>query len=252
MATFSDTLIERLAEADQVTVLTGAGISAESGISTFRDPGGLWEKFEPQELANVEAFLDNPELVQGWYRHRRQVVEEAEPNAGHRALADLEEHVPTVSVVTQNVDALHHRAGSGTVIELHGNITDNYCRDCERAVGPEIVDAAIQEGEPARCPDCDGLVRPDVVWFGEMLPPDAMERADAATEQADVFLSVGTSAVVYPAARLPVVAREQGAYVAEVNPDTTGVTDAVHESIRGPAGEILPALVDAVAARRAR
>jgi NAD-dependent deacetylase len=250
MATFSDTLIERLAEADQVTVLTGAGISAESGISTFRDPGGLWEKFEPQELANVEAFLDNPELVQGWYRHRRQVVEEAEPNTGHRALADLEGHVPTVSVVTQNVDALHHRAGSGTVIELHGNITDNYCRDCERAVGSEIVDAAIQEGEPARCPDCDGLVRPDVVWFGEMLPSDAMERADAATEQADVFLSVGTSAVVYPAARLPVAAREQGAYVAEVNPDTTGVTDEVHESIRGPAGEVLPALVDAVAARR--
>jgi NAD-dependent deacetylase len=249
MAEFSDTLLDRLAGADRVTVLTGAGISAESGISTFRDPDGLWEKFDPQELANVEAFLDNPELVQGWYRHRRQVVEEAEPNAGHRALADLEAHVPTVSVVTQNVDALHHRAGSGTVIELHGNITDNYCRDCERAVGPDIVDAAIQEGEPARCPDCDGLVRPDVVWFGEMLPSDAVARADAATEQADVFLSVGTSAVVYPAARLPVAAREQGAYVAEVNPDTTGVTDEVHESIRGPAGEILPALVDAVAAR---
>ena len=250
MPEFSDTLVTRLAEADRVTILTGAGISAESGISTFRDPDGLWEKFEPQELANVEAFLDNPELVQGWYRHRRQVVEEAEPNAGHRALAALETHVPTVSVVTQNVDALHHRAGSGTVIELHGNITDNYCRDCEQAVEPEVVDASIQEGEPARCPDCDGLVRPDVVWFGEMLPPGAMERADAATEQADVFLSVGTSAVVYPAARLPVAAREQGAYVAEVNPDTTGITNEVNESIRGPAGEVLPALVDAVATRR--
>ena len=249
MPEFSDTLVDRLARAEHVVVLTGAGISAESGIPTFRDPGGLWEKFEPQELANVEAFLDNPELVQGWYRHRRQVVEDAEPNAGHRALADLEAHGSDVAVVTQNVDDLHHRAGSSTVIELHGNITHNYCMDCERAAAPDTVDAAIQEGDPARCPECGGLVRPDVVWFGEMLPPDAMERADAATYRADVFLSVGTSAVVYPAARLPVAAQEQDAYVAEINPDTTGITDNVDESIRGPAGEVLPDLVDAVAER---
>lgn len=249
MPEFSDTLVDRLVRAEHVTVLTGAGISAESGIPTFRDPGGLWEKFDPQELANVEAFLDNPELVQGWYRHRRQVVEDAEPNAGHRALADLEAHGSDVAVVTQNVDDLHHRAGSSTVIELHGNITHNYCMDCERAAAPDTVDAAIQEGTPARCPECGGLIRPDVVWFGEMLPPDAMERADAATHRADVFLSVGTSAVVYPAARLPVAAQEQDAYVAEINPDTTGVTDDVDESIRGPAGEVLPDLVDAVAER---
>ena len=249
MPEFSDTLVDRLARAEHVVVLTGAGISAESGIPTFRDPGGLWEKFEPQELANVEAFLDNPELVQGWYRHRRQVVEDAEPNAGHRALADLEAHGSDVAVVTQNVDDLHHRAGSSTVIELHGNITHNYCMDCERAAAPDTVDAAIQEGTPARCPECGGLIRPDVVWFGEMLPPDAMERADAATHRADVFLSVGTSAVVYPAARLPVAAQEQDAYVAEINPDTTGITDNVDESIRGPAGEVLPDLVDAVAER---
>ena len=249
MPEFSDTLVDRLVRAEHVTVLTGAGISAESGIPTFRDPGGLWEKFDPQELANVEAFLDNPELVQGWYRHRRQVVEDAEPNAGHRALANLEAHGSDVAVVTQNVDDLHHRAGSSTVIELHGNITHNYCMDCERAAAPDTVDAAIQEGTPARCPECDGLIRPDVVWFGEMLPPDAMERADAATHRADVFLSVGTSAVVYPAARLPVAAQEQDMYVAEINPDTTGITDNVDESIRGPAGEVLPDLVDAVAER---
>ena len=249
MPEFSDTLVDRLVRAEHVTVLTGAGISAESGIPTFRDPGGLWEKFDPQELANVEAFLNNPELVQGWYRHRRQVVEDAEPNAGHRALADLEAHGSDVAVVTQNVDDLHHRAGSGTVIELHGNITHNYCMDCERAAAPDTVDAAIQEGTPARCPECGGLIRPNVVWFGEMLPPDAMERADAATHRADVFLSVGTSAVVYPAARLPVAAQEQDAYVAEINPDTTGITDNVDESIRGPAGEVLPDLVDAVAER---
>lgn len=250
MHPFSDTFLDRLADAEHVAVLTGAGVSAESGIPTFRDEDGLWEQFDPQELANVEAFLDNPELVQGWYRHRRQLVEEAEPNAGHRALADLEAHVPEVSVITQNVDDLHNRAGSSTVIELHGNITNNYCMDCERPAEAETVDAAIQEGAPARCRDCDGLIRPDVVWFGERLPPNAVEQADAATDRADVFLSVGTSAVVYPAARFPVAARERGAYVAEVNPDPTGVTEEVDESVQGPAGTVLPALVDAVAERR--
>ena len=243
-------LLDRLTQAEHVAVLTGAGISAESGIPTFRDPGGIWEEFEPQELANVEAFLDNPELVQGWYRHRRQLVEEAEPNAGHRALVDLEAHVDQVTVITQNVDDLHNRAGSRRVLELHGNITHNYCMDCGRDAAPEVVDTAIQDGTPARCPECDGLIRPDVVWFGERLPPDAVEQADAAAHRADVFLSVGTSAVVFPAARYPVVAREQGAYVAEINPDTTGVTDAVDESIRGAAGEVLPALVEAVVERR--
>ncbi|PQJ34930.1 NAD-dependent protein deacylase [Salinibacter sp. 10B] len=250
MSAFSNTLIDRLAAAEHVAVLTGAGISAESGIPTFRDPDGLWEKFDPQELANVEAFLDNPELVQGWYQHRRQLVEEAEPNAGHRALADLEAHVEEISIITQNVDDLHNRAGSRTVIELHGNITHNYCMDCERPAEAETVDAAIQNGTPARCPECDGLIRPDVVWFGEMLPPNAIEQADAATTQADVFLSVGTSAVVYPAAQFPMEARANGAYVAEINPDTTGITDEINESIRGPAGDILPALRDAVAERK--
>jgi NAD-dependent deacetylase len=252
MPDFSDTLIDRIAEADHVAVLTGAGISAESGIPTFRDPDGLWEEFDPQELANVEAFLDNPELVQGWYRHRRQLVEEAEPNAGHRALAEMEAHLPGMAVITQNVDDLHNRAGSSTVIELHGNITHNYCMDCEYPAEAETVDAAIQDGTPARCTECGGLIRPDVVWFGEMLPPDAVEQADAATSQADVFLSVGTSAVVYPAAQFPMEARAQGAYVAEINPDTTGITSEVDESIRGPAGEVLPALRDAVAARQDR
>lgn len=249
MPEISDTLVRRLIDADTVAVLTGAGISAESGIPTFRDPDGLWEKFDPKELANVEAFLDNPELVQGWYRHRWQLVEEAEPNAGHRALVDLETHVPELGVITQNVDDLHNRAGSNTVIELHGNITHNYCMECERPAEAETVDASIQEGEPARCPECDGLIRPDVVWFGEMLPADAVEQADAFTTRADVFLSIGTSAVVYPAAQLPMDARANGAFVAEINPDTTGITDEVDESIRGPAGDVLPALSEAVAAQ---
>ncbi|PEN13246.1 NAD-dependent protein deacylase [Longibacter salinarum] len=243
----SDTLIKRLRNAAHVAVLTGAGISAESGIPTFRDPGGIWEKFEPQELANVDAFLDNPELVQGWYRHRRQIVEGAEPNAGHRALVDLEQHVATVTTITQNVDDLHNRAGSADVIELHGNITHNYCMDCETDVAPERVDEAIEQGEPATCPECGGLVRPDVVWFGEMLPPDAMDRASQATTDCDVFLSVGTSTVVYPAARLPMLAKESGAYVVEVNPDRTPISGDVDEYLAGPAGEVLPALLSALA-----
>lgn len=247
MPNFSDTLVHALADADHVAVLTGAGISAESGIPTFRDPDGLWEEFEPEELANVEAFLDNPELVQGWYRHRRQVVEEAEPNAGHRALAELESHVETLSVITQNVDDLHNRAGSSRVIELHGNITKNYCMECEQSARAETVDAAIQEGSPARCTECGGLIRPDVVWFGEMLPREAIKQAEDVTAEADVFLSIGTSAVVYPAAQFPLDARANGAYVAEVNPDRTGITSEVNESVRGTAGTILPRLRDAVA-----
>lgn len=243
----SDEVTDRIRNAEHVAVLTGAGISAESGIPTFRDPGGLWEEFEPQELANVDAFLDNPELVQGWYRHRRQVVEDAEPNDGHRALVDLETHVDAVTVVTQNVDDLHNRAGSRTVVELHGNITHNYCMDCETDVAPGRVDEAIQDGQPATCPECGGLVRPDVVWFGEMLPPGAMDAASEAAQTADVFFSIGTSTVVYPAARLPMLAKESGAYVVEVNPDPTPITGDVHESLQGPAGEVLPKIIDELA-----
>jgi len=242
----SDALIDHLRSADRVAILTGAGISAESGIPTFRDPGGIWEKFEPQELANVEAFLENPELVQGWYRHRRQVVEDAEPNEGHRALVRLEQHADLVTTITQNVDDLHNRAGSSEVVELHGNITRNYCTDCEQDVDAARIDAAIEDGQAATCPECEGLVRPDVVWFGEMLPPDAMDRASEATTTCDVFLSVGTSTVVYPAARLPMLAKEAGAYVVEVNPDRTPISGNVDEYLAGPAGEVLPAILSAL------
>lgn len=240
----TQTLIDRLQSARRVAILTGAGISAESGIATFRDPDGLWEKFEPQELANVDAFLNNPELVQGWYRHRRHIIENAEPNDGHHALVDLESHADTVTVITQNVDDLHNRAGSQDVIELHGNIMHNYCMTCEAEVSPDRVDEAIEGGNPATCPDCGGLVRPDVVWFGEMLPPDAMDRASQVTTDCDVFLSVGTSTVVYPAARLPMLAKESGAYVAEINPDRTPISGDVDAYLAGPAGTVLPKILE--------
>lgn len=241
-------LVERLAGADSVAVLTGAGISAESGIPTFRDEDGLWQQYDPSELATMEAFLSQPDVVQDWYAHRRAILEETDPNDGHRALARLEAMVPSFTCITQNVDNLHQEAGTEHVIELHGNIRRNYCVDCEQEASESVLER-LEEGEPARCPDCGGLIRPDVVWFGEALPREAMEAAQAAARSADVFLSVGTSAVVYPAARYPEMARAGGAYVAEINPEVTGVTDEVNESIRGPAGEVLPALVEAVAVR---
>jgi NAD-dependent deacetylase len=242
---FSDVLVDRLVRAQHVAVLTGAGISAESGVPTFRDEGGLWEQFRPEELANVDAFLDNPTLVQGWYHHRQRVAQETQPNPGHRALATLEALVPRFTLVTQNVDNLHQRAGSERVVELHGNILRSYCIDCERPVAEGELEA-LAEGEPARCPDCGGLIRPDVVWFGEMLPAGAMETAMQAAQACGVFLSIGTSAVVYPAAGLPITAKEHGAYVAEVNIERSAIADLVDEVVLGKSGEVLPRLVDAV------
>ncbi|GIV58547.1 MAG: NAD-dependent deacylase [Bacteroidetes bacterium] len=246
---FSDELVDRLARARRVAVLTGAGISAESGIATFRDAGGLWERFRPEELANVRAFLRNPELVQGWYAYRRRIVEQAAPNAGHRALAELETLIADFTLITQNVDGLHQRAGSRNVLELHGNLMRTYCIDCGRSASADEL-AALAEGAPARCVACGGLLRPDVVWFGEMLPVEAYEGAEAAARRAEVFLSVGTSAVVYPAAGLPLLAREHGAYVAEVNPEASAIAGALDEVVAGRAGEVLPRLVAAVRARR--
>lgn len=246
---FSETLITHLAEAEEIVVLTGAGVSAESGVPTFRDEGGLWEKFSPQELANVEAFLDNPELVQGWYAHRRRVVEETEPNPAHRALAALEAQKQhrdgAFLLVTQNVDDLHRQAGSEHVVELHGNITRSYCIDCERPASAGELQTN-GEDEVATCPGCGGLLRPDVVWFGEPLPDGAMEEANRAAARADVLLSVGTSAVVYPAAGLPLTAAARGAYVAEVNVEPSAIAGEVDEVVLGKAGEVLPALVEAV------
>lgn len=249
MPAFSETLVERLARAERVAVLTGAGISAESGVPTFRDPGGLWQRFKPEELANIDAFLRNPTLVQGWYAHRRKVVEDVAPNPGHDALAALERLVPEFLLATQNVDGLHQRAGSARIVELHGAITRSYCVDCGETAADDDL-GAIERGLEARCAACGGLLRPDVTWFGEMLPEGAMEAAAEAAATADVFLSVGTSAVVYPAAGLPLVAKEAGAYVAEVNVERSAIAHELDEVVLGRSGEVLPALVEAVRRRR--
>lgn len=246
---FSHELVDRLARARRVAALTGAGISAESGIPTFRDPGGLWETFKPEELANVQAFLRNPRLVQAWYSHRRSVAEEKAPNPGHEALAELENLVSDFLLVTQNVDNLHQRAGSTKMAELHGNITRSYCIDCGKAATHEET-KSIASGVAARCSACGGYIRPDVVWFGEMLPEGVMEQAGEAAQRAEVFLSIGTSAVVYPAARLPLLAKERGAYVAEINIEASAIAGYVDEVVLGKAGEVLPALVQAVKEKR--
>jgi NAD-dependent deacetylase len=241
----SKELARRLADAEHVTVLTGAGVSAESGVPTFRDEDGLWDRFSPQELAHVDAFLENPELVQGWYAHRRKVITETEPNAAHRALADLEALAPAFLLATQNVDDLHRQAGNEAVVELHGNLRRSYCMDCAREATEGDL-APTKDGTVAKCPDCGGLLRPDVVWFGERLPEEAIEKAQAAAARTDVFLSVGTSAVVHPAASLPRIAAENGAYTAEVNTERSAVADDLDEVLLGKAGEVLPPLVDRV------
>jgi NAD-dependent deacetylase len=231
-----------LDHATAIAVLTGAGISAESGIPTFRDAlTGLWEKFRPEELATPEAFEANPKLVWDWYAWRREIVARAQPNAGHRALAQMERHVPDFTLITQNVDGLHRAAGSTHVLELHGNIRRSKCFDR----GHEIARWPASGSVPPRCPECGSLLRPDVVWFGESLPAAALAAAFAATERCELFLSVGTSTVVAPASSLPFAALERGATVVEINPTATPLTRAAHFALAGSAAEVLPALVAA-------
>jgi NAD-dependent deacetylase len=249
-APFTSELTRRLSEAEHVTVLTGAGISAESGVPTFRDEGGLWQQFKPEELANVNAFLQNPRLVQGWYAHRKAVINETRPNPGHYALVDLENLIPDFTLVTQNVDNLHRRAGSRNVVELHGNIMRSYCIRCKKEA-TEGEMAPIADGMPAVCSECGGLIRPDVVWFGEFLPEGAMAKATDAAYRSDVFLSIGTSAIVYPAAGIPGIAAGAGAYLVEINVQPSAIADSCDEVILGKAGEVLPQLVEAVRALRA-
>ena len=244
---FTSTLIERLSTATSIVFLTGAGVSAESGVATFRAADGLWAKFRPEELANVDAFLANPQMVWEWYQARRTVILEAEPNAGHRAMADFQDLIPQVTIVTQNIDGLHQEGGSSDVVELHGNLRKNFCLNCRARY--DDVDL-LSEQNVQRCTECDGMIRPDVVWFGELLPQDAIDRAEFEVKRANVVFSVGTSSVVWPAAGLPLIAREAGAYVVEINPEETPLTRHAHESIRGMSGQILPLLVESV--RRSR
>jgi NAD-dependent deacetylase len=239
---FPAALVNGLRQARHVVVLTGAGISAESGVPTFRQTHtGLWAHYDPQELATPAAFKRDPKLVWDWYEWRRHLIEAAAPNAGHLALAALERRVPRFTLITQNIDALHQRAGSQRVIELHGSIFRRRCFDEDTLV--EM--SAPTDETPPRCPSCGGPIRPDVVWFGEPLPPSALGQANDACLNADIFFSIGTSAVVFPAAALPLDARRNGAMLVEINPERTPLTAYAEYYLGGPAGVVLPGLLDA-------
>ena len=232
-----DDFIEALRRAERVVVLTGAGISAESGVPTFREAQtGLWRQYDPRELATPQAFARNPRLVWEWYEWRRQLIDKARPNPAHYALVDLEQHIPQFLLVTQNIDGFHWAAGSRDMVELHGNIARTKCFD-----EGVPVDTWEETGEiPPRCPHCGGFLRPDVVWFGEGIPAHALNAAIEASAECDLFLCIGTSAVVAPAASLPLIAKRHGARVVEVNPEQTAVSVLADWSIRGKAAQVLP------------
>lgn len=245
---FSPHLLELLRDrTTRVAVLTGAGVSKESGVPTFRDKDGLWQKFRPEELANMNAFLANPRLVWEWYEHRRQVLREVRPNAGHHALVEMARRFPSFTLATQNVDGLHGEAGQPAVLELHGNIKRSFCIACGKFASLahlESLTAAATPAKSATCEACgEGLLRPDVVWFGENLPVDILEAAHNTAEGADLYFTIGTSGAVYPAAGLPLVARAAGAWVVEINPGPTELSGRVDEVLTGPSAVILPQLV---------
>lgn len=238
---------ERVAAAARVVVLAGAGMSAESGVPTFRDAHtGLWERFRAEDLATPEAWQQQPDVVWAWYLWRAGLVRAAQPHAGHRALASLARRVP-LQLVTQNVDDLHERAGSTVTAHLHGSLFAFRCDTCSApAPVPALLPEPVASLPPPRCPRGDGLVRPDVVWFGEALPHEAWRASSdavAALRPGDVMLVVGTSGLVVPAADLPVAARRRGATVVEVNPHETAVSDVADVVLRGTAAELLPLLV---------
>jgi NAD-dependent deacetylase len=239
-----DRAARAIAAAARIVVATGAGMSRESGIPTFRDAReGLWERYDPAELATREAFCSDPARVWGWYGYRRRLIHRCEPHAGHRVLARLQATTELV-VVTQNIDGLHQRAGSRRVVELHGNIDRFKCLDAHHPVEGDVpVPARNGPAEPPLCERCGSRIRPDVVWFGESLPSAALELAERLASSCDVMLVVGTSGLVYPAAGLPHLARVSGATTIEINTRPSELTPHLDIFLRGPAGHVLPLLL---------
>ncbi|MBN2371370.1 MAG: NAD-dependent deacylase [Vicinamibacteria bacterium] len=235
-----DRSTQRLREARRVIVLTGAGVSAESDVPTFRGPGGLWRRYRSEELATPEAFARDPRLVWEWYAWRRDRIASVAPNAAHRAIAALDRRFPDFLLATQNVDGLHEVAGSRRMVELHGSLWRMRCLRCgaikddRRSPLPRL---------PPQCA-CGGVLRPDVVWFGEALPEEALKSAFDAAGAADLALVVGTSSLVYPAASIPRLARKAGAFVIEINTEPTPLTPTADVFLRGPATKWLPPLIE--------
>ena len=239
LLSFSEALISVLRGSRRVAALTGAGVSQESGLRTFRDAQtGIWAQHKPEDLASPEAFYKDPKLVWDWYAWRREAIKGVRPNPGHYALAEFARRVPEFTLITQNVDGLHRMAGSRDVLELHGNIRRVRCSEC----GEFAEDWQEIENEVPHCTVCGGLLRPHVVWFGEALPRAELESAVEAARSCEVFLSIGTSGVVHPAASLPYAAHNRGAKLVEINPQPTPLTPKVDFFLQGKSGELLPAL----------
>jgi NAD-dependent deacetylase len=241
MHAFISRAVAHLKSARGAVALTGAGISIESGIPPFRGKGGLWEKFDPMEIAHIDAFLADPARV--WkvlVKDLKDVIDRARPNDGHKGLAWLEALGILKTVITQNIDGLHQMAGNTDVIEFHGTFAWQRCMECGQRIETRKVDAAVL---PPRCA-CGGLLRPDAVFFGEMIPPEALWRSQEAACRCDVMLVVGTSAIVQPAASMPVIAKDAGAVVIEINPDPTPLTDTISDFlIQGKAGEVMNRII---------
>jgi len=238
--TIPSALIGALKNAKRIAILTGAGVSAESGIPTFRDAQtGFWSKFDPQDLASLDAFEKDPKLIWQWYEERREYVRKAEPNPGHVALAALAELKPELTLITQNVDNLHQRAGSRNVLQLHGSLFEG-----RTLYGEEIIDLAEPlEALPPKHPVSGEMLRPAIVWFGEYLPERVLDDSMRAAEECDLFLVIGTSALVQPAASIPMVAKHHGAVLVDINPEPSAITDAADYFLSGPSGKVLPALI---------
>jgi len=233
--------LNKISIAESIVFFTGAGVSAESGIPTFRGKDGIWNKLKPEELANFDAFLKNPEMVWEWYKHRKKIVHESQSNSAHKAISDFQTLFSSVTVITQNIDNLHRRAGSRKVFELHGNIERNYCIKCKAPYNDEII---LKASAP-RC-KCGGLIRPDVVWFGEYLPQDQFIGGENAARNCDVFFVVGTSGIVYPAASQIFVAKDSGAFIIEINLEESEISRIADKSYLGKAGEILPQIYEEI------
>lgn len=233
-------IVDILANCGRCVVLTGAGMSAESGVPTFRGKEGLWGKFRAEELATMDAFMANPKIVWEWYSWRRELMAKVGPNPGHLAITELESLSDNFTLITQNVDNLHRIANTRNILELHGNIHRNKCVDCNK---PFDARAEINPDRIPACESCGGKIRPDVVWFGEMLDQEIIRRAFEESEQAEIFFSVGTSSIIHPAASLPPLAKRSGATLVEINVEETPISFLADFQVRSRVGEFLPRLV---------
>ena len=232
-------LRDKLQLANRIVVLTGAGISAESGVPTFRGEGGLWRRYRAIDLATPEAFSRNPHLVWEFYNYRRELLAPLKPNTAHTALAELESHKQQFTLLTQNIDGLHQAAGSRNVVELHGNIWRVRCTRC----GIRKENRQIPLPDPPCCESCGAILRPDVIWFGESLDPDILQISFEILDNCDLMLVIGTSGIVQPAASMGVYAKKKGAFVAEINLEPTPSSHIFHISLQGRAGDLVPQLI---------